>query len=813
MESNCNSQLEFFFVDAPAGFGKTFHAVSWAVERMKSGEKVVIVLKSLELINEQFQRAQKLADELDGQVFRINGDGKKIRSSVKARIKKHLEKSPNDTGEVLFITEAAMLSLRYFPKPENWTVIFDEIPKVETEAKFKSPDNHSIITGKLKASSPFNDYLKITPKDKQARRDVNKIARNPRADDVWRIFMPLADGVATSDFEVYVSEKIWKDYFHPKHMPKSRFLAHVVLHPRKFRNFKKVIIMGAMFKESLLFQVWNHKWNKEIVFAPFVPIQDVIGQAKHDIKAKLTIKYLTDLPWTKNLAKCEVNSQDCLSHAIEKVALEFGDEEFVYSLNKSVDDASLLKSGHRLSGSPHGINKYKHIKKGAFLAAINPKPETCKFYQSLGLSREDIKKAFMFQYCYQALLRTGLRDPNCTGDIVIIVPSKEIADWFKGYFVGDVVVEKLDGFPEEEAARALNSKGISMSNAQRQDKRRRGEWLKEITDLNSLASFNGSSTDINKHFVSNQSNHENVIEIQLFSRRKERPKVENILTCDSWNDLFLALREFSTTRIEKHSNCLISPAIFGDKKINEEKTKRLENVEFCSCIIIDRDDGSLTYKEFMDLFPGLRMCVYNSHKGCGRFRAIIPLSKKVPAAVYTDICRSLRAKVENAGFARGEEDPLKPCHGIDANGFAATSVFYIPCLPASEKPEDSFFIIREGSLLDPEPLVVNPLHSEVETYVARNTKASKALNSCISGVDATIREVKVTQKVAEYTKIKKDETGNSRRAKFMGLGRSLSNFGYSEAEIAEILHEADHDGARARNDDIRKVLQTITKRN
>ena len=393
--------------------------------------------------------------------------------------------------------------------------------------------------------------------------------------------------------------------------------------------------------------------------------------------------------------------------------------------------------------------------------------------------------------------------------MVIIVPSKEIAEWFKDYFEGEVILEKLNGFPEEQASNLLNLNKVSLSDAQRQDKCRRRKWLNEIKMLNATSQDTSSSDYINRYGVTDQSTpNEDILKIQLFSKRKERPKEENVLHCGSWKEFFLGLREFSTKRIEKHSNSLISPAIFGDKVIDGQRTKRLENVEYCSCIIVDRDDGDMTYKQFMELFPELIMCIYSSHKGYGRFRAIIPLKVKVPAAVYTDVCRSLRAKIESAGFSRIKVDPTTPCHGIDSNGFSATSVFYIPCLPASEHPEDSFFVVQEGIPLDPEVLVLNPLHDEVERYNAGNMKASKSLEGCIGNNNETIQSVTALEEINKYVAIDKESSPDGfRRAVFMGLGRRLKNSGLSPFEVAQGLTKADHDNARS--DDIKKVLDTL----
>ena len=381
--------LEVSYVDAPAGFGKTMHGINWALERVREGKKVLYILKSIALINEQFEKAQHLAGNVSNLVYRINGDGKKIKGSVKAKIKEHLEKSVSGVGEILFITEAAMMSLRYIPKPENWIVIFDELPTVESEIAFKSPDNHSILTHHLKDIKATDEYVRLIPRDTQARRTLNKVARNPRADDVWKVFMRMADHVASAEFEVFVLKKVWDTHSKSRIPPKEKFVTHSILHPRKLIRFEKVIMMGAMFKESLLYQVWHRKWRDQVEFTPFEDVLSEIrkqsGSTKHLVGSKLTIKYITELPWTKKLARTHVNEKSALTYAIEMVASEFNQDEFVYSLNKNIGESLELGRGVRLSGSPHGINKYKHINKGAFLSAINPKPETCRFYQSLGL--------------------------------------------------------------------------------------------------------------------------------------------------------------------------------------------------------------------------------------------------------------------------------------------------------------------------------------------------------------------------------------------------------------------------------------------
>ncbi len=150
------------------------------------------------------------------------------------------------------------------------------------------------------------------------------------------------------------------------------------------------------------------------------------------------------------------------------------------------------------------------------------------------------------------------------------------------------------------------------------------------------------------------------------------------------------LEERSKAEIkDKESNVLICPSIFDPDK-SGETSRGKENFVIASGIWLDFDGGDLTPETLAELFPDVRMTIYNTYSSTKerlRFRAYIPTDALLTYDAYTGIVRQIVKEIEDAGFV--SKDKSGPKHGIDEGKLNPVSLFYLPCRP--KDPSGAYF--------------------------------------------------------------------------------------------------------------------------
>lgn len=184
------------YFDALAGAGKTRALVSYAKQLAHLGEQVLFVQPSKLLIDDT------VANEISGAATTY--DVEAIHSGITpAVVKTIVQKTQEDTGSrgrILFITHEAFMQLPYIEKRRNWHLLFDETPTVDVYEAINIPETHRIITDLIEFRTHDAAYGKLYPKD---AAQLAKLAKNKRADDVWRLFGDLANRIMSRHWHVY----------------------------------------------------------------------------------------------------------------------------------------------------------------------------------------------------------------------------------------------------------------------------------------------------------------------------------------------------------------------------------------------------------------------------------------------------------------------------------------------------------------------------------------------------------------------------------------------------------------------------------
>ncbi len=455
-------------VDAPAGSGKTYQTLHWALSKAAlNKQKSVFVFKSIELL----QQAQADANEwnrkanwdvpihaLHSQLFQHIGR----RVGVGSRIIEHLQNAIVGQGEILMITEAAFLTLQHWPNRWMWCCICDEIPAIAPAHKLNIPDNYRMLTDHIELANEQGEYSQVTP-TKEGRAVLLRYAENPSLDQISDVLSSLARHIISPSFETYVNPKQYLRLKAGNAEPGAKQLeAFSLLHPsvfgdgtlREFQNpaghtetvrdeFAQVIIMGAGFEQSLLGLIWP---QLNLKFEPLPEISTALRYTQHSCGDRLTINFVFETDWSKSFrgktSKVNNVEQSNLNTLLDGIDQVFTGP-FVYLVNKDTEKTVSHRlenaDGKQLPNAPWGLNAFQHIHNVAILSALNPTTAHLKFFAYMGLQGDAIREALFHSQIYQAVMRCSLRNPAATEPVRVLVPDRKSAEALAYAFPGSDV--------------------------------------------------------------------------------------------------------------------------------------------------------------------------------------------------------------------------------------------------------------------------------------------------------------------------------------------------------------------------------------
>ncbi|WP_107497725.1 DEAD/DEAH box helicase family protein [Thalassobius sp. I31.1] len=459
---------KFHVVDAPAGSGKTYTAIGWAMQQAASDkQKTLFVFKSIELL-QQAQRDVCAIDKKFQYGVPINGIHSRMFEqfendfSVGSTLADHLKQADHRTGEILMITEAAFINLSHWPNRWMWTCICDEIPSIAPSDKLNIPDNHHLLTDFVELREDKEGFSEVRP-TQEGKAVLAGYAENPKHDQVSAVLSSMARHIVSPYFETYVRTHQYERVKSNSGEAGSKQLEMFsLLQPslfgsgksRQFQErsgqycevvdrFKQVILMGAGFQNSLLGMIWPHL---DLQFELFEPITKELRYTQHDCGDRLKIGFLFETDWSKSF-----RGKVCIKGGLENtnlnIFLDTIQSEFhgpcAYLVNKDVEDwvENSLSSiqAEKLPNAPWGLNKYQHIHNVAILSALNPTPAHIGFLTHMGLDGHAIRDALFHSQIYQAVMRCSLRDPASTQLVHVLVPDRKSAEALGGQFDGSQV--------------------------------------------------------------------------------------------------------------------------------------------------------------------------------------------------------------------------------------------------------------------------------------------------------------------------------------------------------------------------------------
>ncbi len=793
-----------YYVDALCGAGKTTAAIQWALNEAKRGERICFVQPTIELINQTYD---SLIQENQSACVTIEKFTSEIYpGSVVTKIANFL-RACFDPGTILIITINSFLKLRYFHQPEEWIIIFDEIPNPFNYGEIKAKKTFSSLLPGLEEESINQVMSELSfPHNKQ------HILKNCSNDESLTPYAELSELLQNQKYKVCVKSGDFKALFTRGNQKSMYFLA--ILDLGILLSFKKIIVMGACFHDSFFKIISDHyKVSNRInlYFREHEAIKNKLhnNTSLHQNAGKLKILYGYERTWSKTFFNKMIPNSDLryVDEYVEAINTEFADNEFIFSINNDEENlVSKLPNGERVSGMPFGINEYQSYDHSAYISANNPHPQFYILLKAFGIDSESIKTQMHFHAAYQFIMRSSLRTFGAKGDCTIIVPTLELANYLKNKF-SNATIDKLKNTSPvpSYSKRGRKKKICPKSPQQKTEHSRRREYIAEVEKIN--CNFNSNyikDKKVTKYSLSS------TISYQIFQDKFSL--VDNEMTIESsvqemmedWESFITLARENEkeTGRKKKDDHYLISTAKFkGTRRL-------LKEVEYIFGIWLDFDGGDFSPKDLMTLFPDNYIVIFNTFTTeRNRFRAFFPTDMILTPWAFKDICRTISAMIEDSGYRinpKGIKEGDKVCM-LDHGKFNAASIFYAPRDSEHKKRGSTFYKHQKGEFLDVDYFLHYPMHQEVYELIIKNI-VQEDIGDTIKNNSETM--ISLNNQIEVYRSLRKGS--GKRHYGFFKLAVSLSYLTKDEQEIRRQLEIADWDGARGKkgiNDCIKNLYR------
>ena len=539
-------------------------------------------------------------------------------------------------------------------------MIMDEVPQPDWCGEFTIPHTHRLITDCVTVQPDAenladNRYIRAVPSNRPL---LEAMARNKGGDQVWNLFQQFANLLLSPHWSAYLLDNQYSSLI-ASGGEKRKLLAFAHLKPSLFEGFASATIMGACFRQSVLYHLWS---AMGVEFLPHKAIMQGLRYTDHQNGSLLTIRYATEQDWSKNFRDRPITDDlnaTVFSRVVQRVGEVFDGDDFVWMGNKDVPDSIFGGHGHRLPNSPFGLNPHQHIHSAVILSALLPPPAHFAYLDALGFDSREVSRLGYWQAVYQAAMRISLRNPDDISPKTVIVMDRATADWMATMFPG-CTVAPLGGI-EDLPVKGKPGRLRQYDNDGERKRAHRDRFKLELQAALDLV--NGGNQVIGQF-------PELVIELRQqmseFGHGRKLGALDlsgvggtvyrsiyhaeplDIFPRDDTEAFIDGLRFFHASVYERKAmNGLISPAIF-EATMDDETSRGLANIRAIWGIWLDNDGGDLSPDELARLFPRTRLVIFNSYSSTTeepRWRVFIPTTVAMPIAVHKAITSQIMLTV------------------------------------------------------------------------------------------------------------------------------------------------------------------------
>jgi hypothetical protein len=475
----------FQFNAAYPGSGKTEAALRYAI--IQCGhyqQKALFILPTIALIKEQADRAHGIIADLGWDNVAVNMIfSEKDAASVKRRLLHHLETTPHDEPEVLFITLRSFLELTPWPNQHVWRQVYvDEAFNPFEDHSIQLMENFRVLMDRLELVDPAGEFSRLRPRHGAGVRDsVNDPLK--RGDAVNQLLHPILARVLNPNFSVYADVEAWKAV--AAGMPEAadpRILLFSEINAKAFEGFDCVTFMGAWLQNHAFFRLWRregHEFQEHRMLARY--IRNRLWDRSCD-----TIVYLTEHHWTRAYAgKPLDDGRAPLEHMQEFLKEQLAGLDFGWTRNAKQRIG--YEDGVYIPPRAAGLNGYSDLQVLVWHASLLPHPAMWRFLTWRGMTDDEVRMEFYWLPLAQFMTRGADRRPDYDGRMIKVVPDLPAAQFLQGLFrsqlkrAGTIPVEE-NGF--KHTGKAGRPKGhpnrggrpkSRLTSEQRRDRRRQYE--------------------------------------------------------------------------------------------------------------------------------------------------------------------------------------------------------------------------------------------------------------------------------------------------------------------------------------------------
>jgi hypothetical protein len=461
---------KMYYVDSVAGSYKTYLCCEHMIKGTRLGDNYIIAVPTVKLAESIKNNVIPAIEAKLGfkalNVTIIHNENTK--GSVPNAICEFIGKS--EGGHILIVTHEGILRVIGWPKQINkWHLYIDEVfdPLLSTGVLRLRFSHHNLgdtlnnfgLVNKRRLQSVLgddeakNEYYHITPILRYDDPEGNIWSKvdlhmyGKPYDQVYEGFGDTAEWLRQQE-SLFTHAGNWDNMKGMKNnkttLPKGAITISGFRRPDRFLGFRRVTIMSALFKSTMLCNLWS---RLGIEFKPSPNIK--LSQQTTPLGSRrLRIGYLIENPWSKSLRK----KSDGIGTVLDIIAKSGVIDRSHRGANKSgvaivinIDDRddpdvqvhieSLFTRHKVLPHNLRGSNEWTNFNQLIYVASLNSTATDIEWVErAIGISAIEQRVARVAHEIYQTLMRLSIRLPQGKDDITVVVMEKMIADWLAQYF-------------------------------------------------------------------------------------------------------------------------------------------------------------------------------------------------------------------------------------------------------------------------------------------------------------------------------------------------------------------------------------------
>jgi len=435
--------------EAAPSLGKTYGAVQWI---NSSDEKFIISSISLALCKQTYSLLKQQCP--DKKVLMITSEDNYI-NGVYGRFAEALE----EDWEVILISHVCLeLSYKKDLDFSGWNLIIDEVPNnlvdiltvkqlVVDETTMLSP--YLVRTDEKMIGNCIREIFRLkNGVSEQLEERLNYLKSSGSksiSGEMQGLYEYLSIGGAIQR---------WQE---DTNLKEANYSYIKVINPLiLLGSFKRVTLLAANIKTTLVGLVWNHvfkvKWQEDLnirLRKDYLPNTDRINIYPLLPKNTNMSRYVME--------KTTENGVMIFEEGLRIAEKFFEDEVFIYTVN-NYRDSEIKRSGKKVPVKAHGLNSYSHIHNALILFSYNPDPlkkEILKdFATHFKLEEDTFVNGFIttnyFESSFQVSTRLSTRNHEEDTPVKIILADTRCAQylvdtWFTDAKIhDDLRIEILD---------------------------------------------------------------------------------------------------------------------------------------------------------------------------------------------------------------------------------------------------------------------------------------------------------------------------------------------------------------------------------